>query len=613
MLDSRTSDVPTRVADPTAPRTTGARPPDGLAARTSTPGDLSFDSVLSDALSDRVTVLRPRRHVGRTNLCEGSDPAAPSRRAVPRKPGRRERASEAAEEMPGDASRVAPQPSSHRQDAAAADTPAPVASHDSQGPPAADVQPASPPDPTATDAAGQGMTPGAGDAAGHVVAATTGMPASDAADEVSPVSEVTGQGGTPGQTLHAPVPAAMHLEPLQRIAAQQASRVNAAIGLQQAGVAAESAPTAELAADAVPAPVHQTVVRPGADAVGEPSAGALAELGDQVGKPDTGLAANPTADTRGNAGAKPTPATPRTGTGPVAIAGASADAPLEGETGDQTGTPADSGDDRRPGQAAVTDLTRTARRASTAFDSLPLLRQEQADSIRPDPKPQAKAWDQSASGPSMTVDPAGLLNRSDPVPTGVTGGSPAPHTTTHVVTAPVSQAQPDAATYGQPDDGAVRNMQRLATVVYAAVGRQQSVARMQLQPPELGAVTAVVQMRHGRMDLKMEVASESARDLVTGGLDRLRDILQQQGISLDRVAVSVAPRSEHASTGQQQSAWGGHPDHAWGQFNPGQGHQQDERGLGAWQAADVPAEVAVGQGDLAVAAVSYGVGLNVLA
>jgi flagellar hook-length control protein FliK len=156
-------------------------------------------------------------------------------------------------------------------------------------------------------------------------------------------------------------------------------------------------------------------------------------------------------------------------------------------------------------------------------------------------------------------------------------------------------------------------MDRLATVVYAAAGHEQSVARLQLQPPELGAVTAVLQVRQNRMDLRLEVASQEARDLVSGGLDRLRDSLQQQGISLDRATISVAPRTEPPAGDQQQSAWAGQQGHGSGSFGPGHGGQQDEPGYPATFVMDTPVAAATAESEAAPVVVSYSAGLNVLA
>ncbi len=224
--------------------------------------------------------------------------------------------------------------------------------------------------------------------------------------------------------------------------------------------------------------------------------------------------------------------------------------------------------------------------------------------------PTATNSSQPAGVHSVTADPTALLSPVDASAFTMShAAQPAPHATASSTVA----ADAAAASVVPADDNAARNTQRLAAMVHATLGQGRSVARMQLQPPELGAVTAVVQLRQNKMDLRLEVASEAARDLVTGGLERLRDALQEQGISLDRATVSVAPRNEHSSGDQQQSDWPGQQNHASGQFHPGQGGQQGERGLTTSFAVDLPAEAVATQADPAAAGVLHAAGLNVLA
>jgi flagellar hook-length control protein FliK len=213
----------------------------------------------------------------------------------------------------------------------------------------------------------------------------------------------------------------------------------------------------------------------------------------------------------------------------------------------------------------------------------------------------------------VTADPTGLLSPSEGSTFAAVSQAHSPQSATHAVPAAPTDGQSNAAFFAPADDNRVSNMQRLAAMVHAKMGQGQSIARMQLQPPELGAVTAVIQLRQNKMDLKLEVANEAARDLVTDGLGRLRDSLQQQGISLDRATVSVALRNEHPTGDQQQPAWTDQQDHSSGQFHPGQNDQQGDRGFTTSFAMDVPAGLTEGQADVPAAATLYAAGLNVLA
>ncbi len=248
------------------------------------------------------------------------------------------------------------------------------------------------------------------------------------------------------------------------------------------------------------------------------------------------------------------------------------------------------------------------------FGPLQALQGEAAQTLKPaeagtDGDPTA--GQRAASTPA---DPTGLLHRMDASPAmtaGQAGGAAQPTTLTGAG-ATAADRLPAAASQ-MPHAQASPNMDRLANVVHAAVGRQQSVARMQLQPPELGAVTAVLHLRQNKMELKLEVASQAARDLVSGGLDRLREALQQQGITLDRTTVNVAPRSEQATGDAQQQAWQGTADPHAGSSQPDSGRQEGGHDAAGTPGLERELVGAVAEADASPIAWSYAAGLNVLA
>ena len=264
-------------------------------------------------------------------------------------------------------------------------------------------------------------------------------------------------------------------------------------------------------------------------------------------------------------------------------------------------------------QQLMVDLLGPGKPAADALGVLKLSQGQSDDSQSVDPAATAATQGLANQGHSLTADPAGLLYPSDGSTFAAVSQAHSPQSATHAVPAAPTDGQSNAAFFAPADDNRVSNMQRLAAMVHAKMGQGQSIARMQLQPPELGAVTAVIQLRQNKMDLKLEVANEAARDLVTDGLGRLRDSLQQQGISLDRATVSVAPRNEHPTGDQQQPAWTGQQDQPSGQFHPGQGDQQSDRDFTTSFAMDVPAGAVPGQEGVAAAATLHAAGLNVLA
>ncbi|TPE54704.1 hypothetical protein FJM67_03480 [Maribrevibacterium harenarium] len=79
-------------------------------------------------------------------------------------------------------------------------------------------------------------------------------------------------------------------------------------------------------------------------------------------------------------------------------------------------------------------------------------------------------------------------------------------------------------------------------------------AHIQLDPPELGSLTIKVTMdQDGNTHVSFVAANAQSRDMIEGQMQRLRDMLQQQGIELDSVDVNVA---QDNAAGQQGDRYG---------------------------------------------------------
>lgn len=486
MLDSRTTSVTTPKAELVSPRAKAASLLDNFTARQSVLDDPHFDSVLTDAVSDRKATPRNPR----------DDASADAQRSQRAKRPARERRNEPAGDngQTGDAANQAHATPADGQD---------EKSH------AADE--------SSADAA-TGVEQAAGDAP------PTDSPQPNGADQP----------------------------------AQSSASIDPAV------------------AAAVPA------------AVGSALAAAAAGAGDTAGAtpPPTNAAAGKSA-ARSNAGLAPLQWLAQQQAAKVAVKTA------DGQSA--TASP-------------LANLFGLAKSASSALDVLKGPQEKVSAGQASEAVAAPTSHNLPVAGHSVTSDPTGLLNRSV-LPAAGAATTPSAVLVPAVAGADAQAGSPSLVPQG---DNATQNMHRLATVVHAAIGQQQSVTRMQLQPPELGAVTVVLQLRQSRMELKLEVASESARDLVSSGLDRLREALQQQGISLDRATVSVAPRSEQPTGDQQQSAWHGQQGHGSGMSDPGQGGQQfADQDRQTSFAIDVPWGAA--DGSVPAAVMSYATGLNVLA
>jgi len=201
----------------------------------------------------------------------------------------------------------------------------------------------------------------------------------------------------------------------------------------------------------------------------------------------------------------------------------------------------------------------------------------------------------AAGAQSGTATPSGLAK---------VGSTPAPG---------ASQAGPAGLLAPEPGVNPSENMERLATVVYAAAGRNQSVARMSLYPPDLGEVTALVRLRQDRMQLRLEVGSEAARDLLTRGLERLREVLQQHGITLDRTTVQVTARNEGAAAREDSAFQGRDGSAREAPFEDGSGRQPREQDAPGSPSVERASAASRRDGEMLDGAMQLSASLNVLA
>ena len=84
---------------------------------------------------------------------------------------------------------------------------------------------------------------------------------------------------------------------------------------------------------------------------------------------------------------------------------------------------------------------------------------------------------------------------------------------------------------------------------------------IRLDPPELGALKVMVEMRDGTMTATFQTSNEEATRLLSHSLNQLKHVLEGQGVSVERLQVQQAPKSDSQSAGddakqqQQQQNW----------------------------------------------------------
>jgi len=92
---------------------------------------------------------------------------------------------------------------------------------------------------------------------------------------------------------------------------------------------------------------------------------------------------------------------------------------------------------------------------------------------------------------------------------------------------------------GPADDSAAT--QAVQRGLGAAIRQQGGSVTVRLSPESLGQVRIQMQIQHGAVEVRIEAATEQARELLTRHADMLRTTLQQKGFGVERIEVQTAP------------------------------------------------------------------------
>ena len=85
-------------------------------------------------------------------------------------------------------------------------------------------------------------------------------------------------------------------------------------------------------------------------------------------------------------------------------------------------------------------------------------------------------------------------------------------------------------------------------------------AEIDLQPPNLGMLHVSIQLDSGSLTAQFRSGSDVVRDLLKNNLDKLKEVLEAQGVAVDKLTVTNAPdRVAHVDTGQSSTT--GSPNH----------------------------------------------------
>lgn len=141
-----------------------------------------------------------------------------------------------------------------------------------------------------------------------------------------------------------------------------------------------------------------------------------------------------------------------------------------------------------------------------------------------------------------------------------------------------AKAQAEAQASGPSARELDANVARVARGLQSAVQHNGGAVTLRLDPPEMGVVRVLMEVREGVASVQFRVEKESAGTLLNQHVESLRESLQRQGLNAERIDVQLMPRSPEP-TGQGGQGAGQTPDEgrSRGQFA---GNQESSRERG---------------------------------
>jgi flagellar hook-length control protein FliK len=109
------------------------------------------------------------------------------------------------------------------------------------------------------------------------------------------------------------------------------------------------------------------------------------------------------------------------------------------------------------------------------------------------------------------------------------------------------------------------NHDKIVTGVQSQLLPHGGSMEIRLDPPELGALKVMVEMRDGVMSATFQTSSEEATQLLSHSLNQLKHVLETQGVSVERLQVQQAPKGDPSAgkgDSQQRQQQGTADDHA---------------------------------------------------
>jgi flagellar hook-length control protein FliK len=90
------------------------------------------------------------------------------------------------------------------------------------------------------------------------------------------------------------------------------------------------------------------------------------------------------------------------------------------------------------------------------------------------------------------------------------------------------------------------NHPKIVSAVQAQALTNGGTMQIRLDPPELGALQVMVHMQDGVMTASFHTSNDDATKLLSHSLSQLKQVLESQGVSVERLQVQQAPKDQHA-------------------------------------------------------------------
>lgn len=189
-------------------------------------------------------------------------------------------------------------------------------------------------------------------------------------------------------------------------------------------------------------------------------------------------------------------------------------------------------------RASVVDVEPEQSTPATGSPSAPAVSLSRAEPGQASPAPANAAAEIARA---LTSIPSGKGDAS--LPLGFSTSAVEPRSGNNDSGRPDVQKAPAGAARPQPEreartDSTVSKFEQLVRAVRATSGRQ-STARVLLDPPDLGRMHVRVTVAGDRVEIGVETENETARELIVGRAQKLKSVLEQHGLAIERFEIST--------------------------------------------------------------------------